>query len=350
MTADARTLLSSLVGPEALISAEGVTTPGREGSLSDITVADIGVAGQVVRVVVRMGSPTGPFQHPEDAARHLLWYSRVSELPRHPRVLAVATADHTGEWRPLVGTPTVAVVEEFVPGSPYALDLGAIRERQQLTERDRQRAARLAHYLAEIHRRRRWDEVAYLRGLRELVGGPEGIMSVIALYPREFRFTHRHLLDRLQSAVVERAVALQYGDRPVAPVHGDFHPGNILFADDGELAVIDRGRIEYDEVAVDVGAALINYLALGLAEPGLREPASTLAKIFVGEYIAASGDAGLTAALPVHTAMRAAAVASPTFYPGLSDGTRVAALTVGIRIAGEPTLGPENLDAFFEPV
>jgi aminoglycoside phosphotransferase (APT) family kinase protein len=349
VTADTRTLLSTLLDSATVVSTEGLTAPGRSGAFSDLTVADVRLADREMRVVVRTGSPVGPFHHPEDAVRHLLWYSRVAQLPGHPRVLAVGAKDGGGEWRRLVGTPTVAVVEEFAPGVPYARDLVEVRRRRGLTRRDRRRAALLGRYLASIHQSRRPDAVAYLRGLRELVGGPEGIMSVISLYPDEFRVEQRHLLCQLQSAVAERAFELEYADRPVATVHGDFHPGNILFTDDDELAVVDRGRIERDEVAVDVGAALINFVALGLAEPELREPATTLAQIFISEYLSATGDAEMATALPAHTAMRAAAVASPTFYPELCHRTRIAILSAGITIANEPTLGLDNLEACFEP-
>lgn len=344
MTSDARTMLRSLLDCAAVISAERLTAPGRSGSFSDITVADIRIDGKAARVVVRTGSPDGPFRLPEDSARQLLWYSRVAELPNHPRVLAVGMADATGVWHKLVGTPTVAVVEEFVSGRPYAHDLAGILERQHLTGDDRQRAARLARYLAGIHRERDRDDEAYLRGIRELVGGMEGVMSVVSLYPRDFRSQHRRMLDRFQLAVAERAIELQDNDRPVAAVHGDFHPGNILFTDDDELAVIDRGRIEHDEVAVDVGALLVNYIALSLAAPALRRPALALARIFLDEYVSASGDTGLAAALAVHTAMRAAAVASPAFYPDLSERLRLMILAAGIRILGQPKLDIEDLD------
>jgi hypothetical protein len=347
MTAEARSLLAILFGPTAVQWAEGLSASGRSAAFSAITVADVHIDGQTRRVVVRMGSPDGPFHHPEDAARQLLWYARLPGLPNHSRVLSVGVKDDGGEWRELVAPLTVAVVEEFLVGTPYRRDLNRIRDRRRLEAGDQERARTLARYLAGIHQHRHEDADAYLRGLRELVGGMEGVMSVVAMYPPAFRFEQRALVDRLQAAVAERAIDLQYCDRPVADVHGDFHPGNILFSDDGQVRVVDRGRIECDEVAVDVGAVLMDFIALGLTDPDLRAPARTLAETFVNEYIDASGDTGVTTALPVHTAMRAAAAASPTFHPKTVDRTRIATLTAGIRILGLATLGPDNLGVVF---
>jgi Phosphotransferase enzyme family len=347
-TAEVSALLGALLGTEAVFSVRRLTDLGRTGAFSDVSVADVRIDGRPASVVVRTASPVGPFHHPEDAARQLLWYARVSGLPRQPRVLAIGTKDGASQWRRLVGQPTIAVVEEFAPGTPYARDLDRIRVRATLTPRDEDRAGALARYLAGIHRDRRADRAAYLRGLRELVGGMEGIMSIIALYPRPFLVRHRELLVRLQCEVARRAVDLEYSDRPVARVHGDFHPGNILFADDGELSVIDRGRIEYDEPAVDVGAALVNYIALGLRAPGLAGPARALGQRFLDEYLGAAADPGIAAALPVHTAMRVAAIASPAFYPDTSDGVRTAMLGAGIKIASYRKLCPDNFVACFD--
>ena len=114
------------------------------------------------------------------------------------------------------------------------------------------------------------------------------------------------------------------------------------------MAVIDRGRIEYDEAANDVGAVLVNYIALGLRGPRLHGPARALSRRFLDEYVSASADSGIDEVLPVHTAMRVAAVASPTFYPEVSDRARVATLAAGVKIAGLPRLGLDNLGACFD--
>ncbi|GAA1649528.1 phosphotransferase family protein [Actinoplanes couchii] len=337
----AHALLEEFYGPAAVVSISEVTTPGRVGSFSQVELAEIRQDGETRRVIVRGGGRQGPFQQPEDAARQLLWYSRVSGLPRHPRVLATAVIDDAGHWRRLSGTARIAVIEEFVDGVPYANDLTDIRGGRSVTEHDHRRAADLARYLAEIHRDRHVDRVAHLRGLRELVGGAEGIMSVIGLYPPEFRQRHRTLLDRLQSVIFERVIELQSVVRPVAQVHGDFHPGNILFTAADELHVIDRGRTERDEPMVDIGALLVNYLALGV-------PGTGLGQTFLNEYLAGTGDQDASTVLPVHTAMRVAAVASPAFYPDLDEDHRVAILAGGITIAQRRTLTPDDLDGCAE--
>lgn len=347
MTDDARAILSTLYGADAVESVADLTPPGRSAAFSSVTAADVRLDGDVTRVVVRMSSPDGPWQSPEDAARQLMWYARVSGLPRHPRVLTMAFRDGSGRWHRATEAPMVAVVEEFVAGQPYADDLARIRTTRKVTAQDHDRALVLAGYLADIHRDRVRDDAAYLRGLRELVGGMEGIMSVVSLYPPAFRAAHRELLGSLQTAVAARAVDQQSAVRPVATVHGDFHPGNILFAGDA-VAVVDRGRIERDEAAVDVGAALINYIALALIEPDVREPARELARTFLAGYLDASGDVGLPAVLSVHTAMRAAAVASPTFYPDLGMQARIRVLRAGVVIAGEPVLNPDVVDRCIE--
>jgi hypothetical protein len=344
VTAVARAPLEALYGAEAVLDVEPLTTPGRSSSFSEVALARVCGAGGTDRVVVRTGAPAGPFQKPEDAARQLLWYARVSGLARHPRVLATMMADEQGCWHRLSGDPRVTVVEEYMDGVPYADDLARIRDGGPVIGRDERRARALARYLAGIHRERRTDDAAYLRGLRELVGGPEGVMSVIALYPAESRLRHRKALDRLQAAVMERVLELQYRTRPVAEVHGDFHPGNILFAGEEDFRVIDRGRLEYDEPAVDVGALLVNYLAIDLAGDAAGSSGRALARTFLAEYLAASGDRDIVAALPVHTAMRVAAVASPAFYPDLGEHSRAAILAAGAALLRRPVLTPDDLD------
>ena len=124
----------------------------------------------------------------------------------------------------------------------------------------------------------------------------------------------------IEKACVDwRAVLKQYTGR-LSRVHGDFHPGNILFQGEKSFTLLDRSRGEYGEPADDVTALCINFIFFSLMEYGKMAGAYDEAlKLFYEEYIGASKDEAVNEVCAPFYAFRAAVVANPLFYPDVTD-------------------------------
>ncbi len=107
--------------------------------------------------------------------------------------------------------------------------------------------------------------------------------------------------------------------------HGDFHPWNVLFMDDtgADFMVLDRSRGEFGEAADDVAAMSINYIFYALQERSdFDGPFKELFEIFWREYLETSGDGDIMTVIQPFYAWRGLVVASPIWYPNLTDDIR----------------------------
>lgn len=277
------------------------------------------------RAVLETMSP-GPFghEHPADRAQALLWdYDSYGRLPRHVPALDVGAFTADGGLLSVARAREFFVLTEWAEGGSYHLDLERMARTARLTARDRARAAALAGYLADIHRKKRRQPALYRRRLRELLGHGECIMGLTDSYPLPFGFITPERLRSIEDVCNRWRWRLRDRTSRLAQVHGDFHPWNVLFRKGADFTVLDRSRGEWGEPADDVTSMTINYLFFSLRRWGdLRGPFEVLFRGFWDDYLRRSGDRAVLDTAAPFFAFRGLVLASPLWYPKLSLSVR----------------------------
>lgn len=260
-------------------------------------------------------------------------YHTFNRLPGH--VTAVDMLLHSGDGR-LQSVKTadeLLLVTTYQPGNLYADDLAHIRDEGVLQPIDWQRATDLAHYLAQIHQTAHDDPDLWQRRLRDLIGHGEGIMGLTDSYPSGLKYADTTYLQEIEMQANRWRWRLKPLHGRLCQVHGDFHPFNIGFNENGKLFVLDRSRGEWGEAADDVSCLTINYLFFSLQRDGQwTRPFTDLHDHFWQCYLEARPDEELTAVIQPWFTWRALVLASPLWYPHLTETTRRQLLTFARRV------------------
>lgn len=292
-------------------------------------------------------------------------YETFNDLPRHVPAVDVAGATKEGELASLSGVEEMVLVTTYRPGTVYAEDLMRMRDEGTAGEMDEQRVEALARYLAEIHRRQvegddPEERVAALwrRRLRDLVGHGEGIMGLADSYPLPLPYTSAEALRALEEAANRWRWRLKPMSHRLRQVHGDFHPFNIVFADDGNgreddgtFFVLDRSRGAWGEPADDVSCLSINFLFFSLQRSGrLSAPFEGLHRRFWETYLAARPDDEMLGVIQPWFAWRALVLASPIWYPTITEEARRKLLAFARRVMDEERYDYEHVNDYLEAV
>lgn len=286
-------------------------------------------------------------EHMADRARILLWSNQAfNRLPRHVRSLDVGAFQSQGGMVPLGGAEEFCLLTEFVEGAPYAVDLERLRDSGRLTALDEQRADALCDYLAEIHAQRSQDARLYVRRNRELVGDGECIMGLADSYPENALFTPQ-VLEQIEHRAVAWRWRLKNRAHRLCQVHGDFHPWNILFAAGTEFRLLDRSRGEYGDAADDVTCITLNYVFFSLQKTGKLEGAfDHLFQSFWNRYLEKTGDRELLEVAAPFFVFRALVLASPVWYPNLTDSVRAKLKNFILAVLEQPRFDPREVNAY----
>lgn len=323
--------LQDRFGPQTVLLSYGPI--GKESSQG--TYKQYGY-GSPVKVTFRVGSTVragvietmkpGPFghEHMADRAQAILWdYDSYGRLPCHVASLDVGAFTAKQELFSVSRAREFFVLNEWAEGTSYQADLERLAKGRRLRQLDRERAARLARYLARIHVTKRRDADLYRRRLRELIGHGECIMGLTDSYPKRCGFITEKLLRAIEDSSNHWRWRLRGRTNRLCQVHGDFHPYNVLFRTGTEFSVLDRSRGEWGEPADDVTAMTMNYILNSLIRWGkLHGPFEVLFRSFWDIYIEASGDEEVTGTAAPFFAFRGLVVASPLWYPNLPIGVR----------------------------
>lgn len=351
--------LSRLAGREARVrslrelgrSASGVEALKAFGYGRPLQI-DYELDGQLKRVVLRQVKRNG-FGRERDSDRIAdVWqdFHTFNHLPRHTRALDMAILTREGELESIGHARDVLLVTDFLPGRPYADDLLRIMMTGEHSSLDRQRVDALADYLAGIHAAQHDDPLLWRRRLRDLVGHGEGIMGLTDSYPADFPLAREADLRQIEALANAWRWRLKPLARRLSQVHGDFHPFNLLFADGLDFHVLDRSRGEWGEPADDVSCLTINYLFFSLQHSGRLEGAlGQLHDQFWQRYLSGRPDPQMVTVIQPWLAWRALVLASPQWYPTISDDARRKLLHFAQRVLTLERYDPQQVNAYLEP-
>lgn len=290
--------------------------------------------------------PANAFGHDfrsDRAANLLLSYDTYNDLPAHVPALDVGIVMPGGWLMSLGDGEEFFLLMPYAEGSAYAHDLEGLRDGRALTAQDVHRARQLAQYLAKIHADKRDAPHLYRRRIRDLVGGGEGIMGLTDSYPVDFPLATPAWLEQVEAACVQWRWKLRHHTHRLAQVHGDFHPFNLLFKDDGTFTALDRSRGAWGDPADDVSCMAINYLFFSLQRNGAWEaPFTTLWETFWNTYLAESDDHELMEVIPPFFVWRALVLASPVWYH-VTDEVRIALFTFIQHLLSNPVFDPNRM-------
>ncbi len=286
----------------------------------------------------------GHGQAADRAADLLRERGAAAGLERHVRVLATGAVDDRGLVR---GVPDgeLFLLTEHAPGSPYRRDLERIGGEDALAAGDRARLLAVADWLVELHALRRPDAGRYRRRLRDLLGRGDGVMGLLDGLPADAFGLAPGRLEQMEQLWVSWRYRLRDLWHRLAQVHGDLHPGNIVFAEGLGFRVLGRCRGEWGEPADDVAALAVHFLRQGLRRhSGLRGPMRELFTLLFERYLERSADREVLQALPPYLAWRALLLAHPAWFPAEPDDVRAALLRFAQNLLASESFDPARVD------
>lgn len=349
-----RYLRNVLGGPVTVLD---ITVLGKTPESGDIKVGGYGVPLKVdlrtgdgsVRSMVLHTIAPGSFghEHMPDRARELLWeHAAFNLLPRHVRSLDVGGLQSGGEVISLSKVEEFCLLTEYLEGESYSHDLERIRETGAVSELDLSRADALCDYLAEIHRVRGNAPGLYVRRIRELVGDGECIMGIADSYPLQ-TCVSADVLEKVEHLCVNWRWRLKSLTHRLRQVHGDFHPWNILFRAGVDFSLLDRSRGEYGDPADDLTSITLNYVFFSIQRSRRLEGGfETLFRRFWERYLEKSGDVEVLKVSAPFFAFRGLVMASPVWYPALSDAARQMILRFILAVLESDSFNPAEVNRY----
>jgi len=252
--------------------------------------------------------------HYSDIAQVLLWQNDAfNRFPKHVKSFNVLAVDEEGnEIKEIGKCKKYYILMEYAKGENYFTDLDRILK-EGVQEKDKERPIILSDFLAKAHSSKIENKSLYKRKIRDTVGHGECIMGVLDAFPKQEFFTDEEQGKFVQLCVKQWA-KMRGMERRLACVHGDFHPGNIMFHGN-DFILLDRSRGEYGEPADDLTAFTINYVFYSFLKYGKTKGEFwELNKLFWDNYVEKTKDSEIWKAAPLFYAFRALVVANPLFY------------------------------------
>jgi aminoglycoside phosphotransferase (APT) family kinase protein len=307
------------------------------------------VAGVDRAVVFRTMLPNwfGHDRRADRASLALLAHDTYGKIPLHVPAIDVGAVRADGSLVSLGDAGEFYLITRYAGGVLYARDLKRIETEGRSTELDLGRAGALAGYLVDLHAppHPRPHQV-YVRAIRDLIGSGEGIFGIADEYPPEGPIAFERLAA-IEHRCIDWRWKLRRRARRVRRTHGDFHPYNVLFREGSDFTLLDASRGCVGEPADDVAAMTINYLFGGVSHPGAwQEGFRPLWETFWHMYLSASGDWELLEVIAPFFAWRALVVASPVWYPDLTNAQRERLIGFAESVLDQSSFDPGKIDAY----
>ncbi|HON35075.1 MAG TPA: phosphotransferase [Methanothrix sp.] len=287
--------------------------------------------------------------HFSDRARILIWQNATfSHLPKHVRSVDVGYFTPDGRLVSAGDAREYFLLMEKIEGKEYFFDLERVKE-GGATELDHERVIALSDYLVQIHANKNDCPPLYQRKIRETVGDGECIFGILDDYPDSSSFLDPDELQEIEKVCVEWRWRLRSKAHRLSMVHGDFHPWNIMFREGTDFSVLDRSRGEWGEPADDITALAMNYIFYSVQKSlRLTGDLKDLFELFFENYLDKTGDDELLEVIAPFFAFRAVVVASPTWYPLLSDDVRRAIFNFLENVLASERFNYRDVNAYLD--
>jgi hypothetical protein len=244
-------------------------------------------------------------------------------------------------------------VVEVAYGDNYSSDFQRIKDSGIIEEADIEKAENLGEYLAKLHEQKFTGTGEGLRSLRrrisrDALGHGEMMLGVIDSYPDKFTYATADTLTELICETVKFREKMK--DAPVLPcrVHGDFHPGNIIF-DGQKFKLLDASRMVWGDPADDVAAMGINYIWFAVMQEGaFSGPFKNLFDAFWSSYMKNTSHKLVARTIGVHFAFRGVVVAHPFFYQAQTDDTRRKMIKVVRGVLKDGLFDPKRVQSYIK--
>ena len=308
------------------------------------------ISGQRSRLVLHtaIGDDFGHDRRSDRAEEMLLAYDTFGAIARHVRPLDVGFIERNGHLRSVRDSGEFYLVTEFAPGEIYAEDLRRIARQGSLDDRDRRRCDILASDLAELHSHRGGRPAVYTRAIRDLVGHGEGIFGLIDGYPPDVPSAPRERLRAIEARCVTWRWRLRGREHRLTLTHGDFHPFNILFDEDDNLALLDAARGCHGDPADDVVCLALNYIFFAVGHDGAwHGNLGQLWHQFWQGYIEQTSDFDIFDVAPPFLAWRGLVMANPQWYPAVTPESRDLLLRLIEKSLEQGHFDPASVEALF---
>lgn len=308
---------------------------------------DFKIKGETRRVVIRAISPVGfSNDYPADRmASFWIQHHSAKLLPKHINSLEIMGFNQkTAEIGKVGNFDEFFQILEWAEGEEYLADFERILTTEQATNKDIKRVIILSDYLVQIHKKKfkGKEDVAsslYKRHTRDYVGS-RFMVDVLDTYPSEISFASWNKLHKLVDSVYRYREKSKNKFERLSKVHGDFHPGNIRFQENGKFLVLDASRVIWGEPADDVACLGINYLWYALRQTGkFKGVFRDLFNIFWQNYLDKSKDKEIKKVLPLFMAIRSVVLKHPLYF---STGDKV---RKKLMIFSRQALAKEDVEA-----
>ena len=289
-------------------------------------------------------------ERPSDRARNILLdYANFNKLPHHVPAVDVGTVNEDGRLTTLRHFHEFFLLTRFVPGRLYAKDLQRLAQTNERQPCDETRVNTLVNYLVKIHGKKNPDATGYRRCIRDLLGLGEGIMGITDSYKADDELAPPARLQAIEEKCIAWRWRLKEKSERLSQIHGDFHPWNVLFQSDDQIALLDRSRGEWGEPADDLSAMTINYILFALQQDGrFAGHFQQLFAQFWQAYVQQSGDEGITAVVPPFFTWRALVLANPIWYPNLDPAVRAALLNFAENVLAVDHFEPDKVNSYLQ--
>lgn len=116
-----------------------------------------------------------------------------------------------------------------------------------------------------------------------------------------------------------------------------------------DFRLLDRSRGEYGDPADDLTSLTLNYLFFSLQHSGrLEGPLEKLFLRFWNRYLEKSGDREILSVVAPFFAFRGLVIASPLWYPTLSDAVRRSILAFVLAVLDTESFDPTQVNTYAE--
>jgi aminoglycoside phosphotransferase (APT) family kinase protein len=278
----------------------------------------------------------------------LLANANYNEMHNHIRAVDVV-AETPGDLISLKDSKEFYILMEEAKGEPYFNDLNVILKRGLLTNMDREKAKRLAQFLADLHSLKYHGtngKTLYRRRIRDLIGHGECIMGIIDAYGGVAFANEQELLDYAKKCLSWWGKIRNRSER-LSKVHGDYHPGNIWFQGE-DFTLLDRSRGTWGEPADDLSCLGVNYIHYAIKDKGTFEgPFAELFRLFLGSYLERTNDHGFFEVTQPFLAFRILVLANPRFYPDDTLETKRKLLDLGHSVIEIDKFQMEKISDYF---